>query len=363
MPARLGSFQSLAAPSRPSPRTGATRRQGRPVVSDVRNVIIIGSGPAGYTAAIYAARANLAPARLRGLGHRRRRADEHHRRRELPRLPRRASWAPSSWTTCASRPSASAPSCVTDDVVAVDLDRRRSRSSPTATATVHRAQHRDPRDGLRLPRARPARREAAVRPRRLVVRDLRRLLLPRPGHRRRRRRRLRDGGGHLPHPLRRDGHVVHRRDTLRASQDHAGPRVRERRRSSSPGTARSSSIHGEDKVSRRRRCATPSPARSATLDGDRPVRRDRPRPAHRAVPRPGRPRRRGLRRSSTAPEHPHQPRRRLRRAATSSTTPTARPITAAGTGCAAALDAERYLAALEDAAQTGDLVQAVTVAG
>jgi thioredoxin reductase (NADPH) len=34
-------------------------------------------------------------------------------------------------------------------------------------------------------------------------------------------------------------------------------------------------------------------------------------------------------------------------------------VTAAGTGCAAALDAERYLAALEDAALTGDPVQAV----
>ncbi len=125
------------------------------------------------------------PAGVRGIGDRRRRADEHHRGRELPRLPRRHHGPRPDGRDArpgrAIRRRAGA--------------RRRRRGRPHRRRQDRQDGHRhlpgavgDPRHRLRLPQARPAARGRAVRPRRLVVRDLRRVLLPRPGDRGHRRR-------------------------------------------------------------------------------------------------------------------------------------------------------------------------------
>ena len=283
------------------------------------------------------------PAAVRGVRDRWRRPDEHHRGRELPRLHRRHHGpGPDGADARAGRA-----------VRRRDRHRRHHQRRPRRRRQdrgrrrghhAHRS-HGHPRDGLGLPRARPAQREAAVRPRRLVVRHLRRLLLPRPGHRRRRRWRLRARGGHVPHPVRPDRSrwsiVATRCAPARSCRSAPSPTTR----SSSPGTALSRTSSA---TPRSAGWSSPTPqtgeARELPVTGlfvaighdpRSELFRDQVDLDRRGL-RPGR-----------GPHHAPTSCRASSPAATSSTTPTGRPSRRPASGCAAALDAERFLAASE----------------
>ena len=211
-------------------RTGSTpatarRRTSMTSETTVHDVIIIGSGPSGYTAAIYAARANLSPLVFEGAVTA---GGALMNTTEVENFPgfQDGIMGPALMDEMRAQAERFGAVFVTDDVTDVSLTgdvkevtdgeggRHRARTVILATGSGYR------KLGIAD--------EERLWPRCLLVRDLRRLLLPRQGDRGRRRRGLGDRGGHLPHPLREEG--LPRPPPRRAArlEDHAGAGLRRR---------------------------------------------------------------------------------------------------------------------------------------
>ena len=316
--------------------------------ADPRNVIIIGSGPAGYTAAVYAARANLAPLVFEGSVTA---GGALMNTTEVENFPgfRDGIMGPALMDEMRAQAERFGAELVADDVIEVDLDRRRSRSCRTAEGTFT---------------ARAVILAMGSGYRKLGLPDEDRL----SGHGvtwcatcdgfffREQHIAVVGGGDSAIEEatfLTRFGSkvtLIHRRDELRASK------IMQERAFADPKiefawNSEVAEIHGDDKLTG----ADPARHRdrrdARTLDATGLFIAIGHDPRSELLARPGRPRRRGLR-----------ARRRTRRPAPTSPGVFAsgdlvdhhyrQAITAAGTGCAAALDAERYLADLDHAATT-----------
>ena len=170
-------------------------------MSDVRDVIIIGGGPAGYTAALYTARANLRPLVIEGFNW----GGQLMITSDVENYPGYADGVigPTMMGDFRRQAERFGAEFVTDDVTRVDFSERPFRVY--VGDDEHRADSVIVATGASARQLGPAVRANAPGPRRLLLRDLRRRLLPRQGGRGGGRRRLGDGGGDLPHPLREQG--------------------------------------------------------------------------------------------------------------------------------------------------------------
>ncbi len=167
-------------------------------MSDLRDVIIIGGGPAGYTAALYAARANLNPLCIEGF----QAGGQLMITSDVDNYPgfRDGILGPELMGQMRAQAERFGTEFISDDVTHVDFSETPHKVYIGEPGVQRPRRHR--RDRRLGASARPAGRAGAAGTRRQLLRRLRRRVLPRPARRGGRRRRLGDGGGDVPRALR-----------------------------------------------------------------------------------------------------------------------------------------------------------------
>ena len=233
-------------------------------MTDIENVIIVGSGPAGYTAALYTARANLSPLVIEGFlwgGLLQQTTDVEN----YPGFPN-GIMGPELMQSFRDQAERFGARFITDQATRVELsDEPGGIHSVWVGDEEHRARTVVLVDGRRAPQARHPRRGGARRPRRVLLRHVRRRVLQRQADDHRRRRRLGDGGGHLPLEVRLQGRDRPSPRRVPRVEDHARPRPRGREhRVADAVRGRGVPRRAPRPRWRRRGCATSKRARPAS---------------------------------------------------------------------------------------------------